>query len=130
MRFVTLTLGLVGLALFSALVFGQVAPPTTGVGSEAPDDEAFLALGQSVYEANCMTCHGSTGGGGVGVPLAGNDYLAETDYVIEQILFGGGFMPGFGHLSDEEVAAVASDVRTSWGNDFGLVTPEEVAESR
>lgn len=104
--------------------------------AETPDPpdattlEAVRQKGQEVFTTNCMGCHGPTGGGGVGVPLAGNDFLEDTEYVIEQIVYGGGFMPGFGHLSDEEIAAVATYVRTSWGNDFGLVTVEEVAAHR
>ncbi len=39
-------------------------------------------------------------------------------------------MPGFGGLSDDEVAAVATFVRSSWGNEFGPVTAAEVAAER
>jgi mono/diheme cytochrome c family protein len=33
-------------------------------------------------------------------------------------------------LDDEEIAAVASFVRHSWGNPGGVVTPEQVAKQR
>ena len=40
-------------------------------------------------------------------------------------------MPPFGSkLDDQAVAAVVSYIRTTWGNDFGPVTPEEVARLR
>ncbi len=40
-------------------------------------------------------------------------------------------MPGFGgQLDDQKVAAVATYIRNSWGNDFGPVTPAEVAAKR
>jgi mono/diheme cytochrome c family protein len=57
--------------------------------------------------------------------------LAVTDYVIAQILLGRGIMPSFaGQLSDEEIAAVATYIRTSWGNHAGPVNPAEVASVR
>lgn len=129
MRIALRVSGLLVLVACFVLVLAQstTEPPAT---PDTTDTEAFLALGQQVYDAHCVSCHGANGGGGVGVPLAGNDYLEDTAYVIEQIMFGGGFMPGFGQLSDEEIAAVASDVRTSWGNDYGLVSIEEVEQLR
>lgn len=96
---------------------------------EIPSD--VLAQGQSVYRANCASCHGAEGGGGSGPPLAGNSRLENESRMLTQILKGGSFMPPFGdQLSDEEVAAVATHIRNSWGNDFGLTTPEEVSEAR
>lgn len=44
---------------------------------------------------------------------------------------GRGIMPAFkDRLSDEEIAAVATYIRTSWGNDFGPVSSTRVAEIR
>jgi len=39
-------------------------------------------------------------------------------------------MPAFGQLSDEEVAAVATYIRNSWGNKFGGVKPEQAKAAR
>jgi mono/diheme cytochrome c family protein len=70
------------------------------------------------------------------------------DYLINVLLFGlqgpieaagqnyNGIMPGWSQLSDEEIAAVLNHELTSWGNeelfgeDFMLVSPEDVAAGR
>jgi mono/diheme cytochrome c family protein len=57
--------------------------------------------------------------------------LAAQDYVVARILLGGGIMPAFGtKLSNQEVAAVATYIRRSWGNDFGRVDAKQVAQTR
>jgi mono/diheme cytochrome c family protein len=71
--------------------------------------------------------------GAVFPALAGNDRLADAAYTIDVVLNGkpGTAMPAFGgRFSDEEVAAVVSYVRTSWGNAFGPVSAAEVAAAR
>ena len=90
-----------------------------------------MAEGQDVYTSRCAGCHGARGEGGAGVPHAGNQDLADTQLVLTFIHRGRGFMPAFaGILDDSEIAAVATFIRNSWGNDFGPVSPEESAELR
>ncbi|MEX2534390.1 MAG: c-type cytochrome [Trueperaceae bacterium] len=85
--------------------------------------------GEQVYQQQCAQCHGQEGEGGTGPALAGNENLQDAQTVVGQILQGGGGMPAFaGQLSDEEVAAVATHEMNSWGNDFGEVTPDDVAQ--
>lgn len=87
--------------------------------------------GRQVYGANCAVCHGQNGGGGEGPALASNRKLIDNEHVVDQILYGGYFMPAFkDQLSDREVATVATYIRNSWGNDFGMVTEEEVSAAR
>ena len=88
--------------------------------------------GAQVYtEAGCAGCHGAEGEGGVGPALAGNQNLENAEYHISRILNGGAGMPAFrDQLSDAEIAAVANHERTSWGNDFGEVTAQQVAQER
>ncbi len=93
------------------------------------------ADGATIYASNCASCHGANGEGmGQVFPaLAGNDKLADANFVIDVVLNGrpGTSMPAFGgQLSDEEVAAVVSYIRTSWGNAYGPVTAAEVAAQR
>jgi mono/diheme cytochrome c family protein len=92
--------------------------------------EVSLEQGASIYDNNCAVCHGNDGGGVVGPALADNDKLADTSHVVKRILKGGGGMPAFGRLSDEEIANVASLIRSSWGNEFGSVTTSDVQEQR
>jgi glucose/arabinose dehydrogenase/mono/diheme cytochrome c family protein len=93
--------------------------------------QALDEQGQQVYAQVCAACHGANGEGGVGPALAGNQNLRDANHVADMILHGGNGMPAFGgQLSDEQVAAVATHERTSWGNDFGAVTVEEVQARR
>ncbi len=119
-----------------------VDQPTTvqkiarSVAAAAPTAKAAGAAdGAALYAANCASCHGASGEGmgSVFPALAGNARLADAGYVIEIVLNGkpGTAMPAFGgRFSDEEVAALVSYVRTSWGNAFGEVSAAEVAAAR
>ncbi len=91
-----------------------------------------LELGAELYAANCASCHGAGGGGGVGRPLAGSEVVLTFPLLEDQFAFvrrgsvdgepygaesrpggqriGGSFgttMPGFGErLSDAELYAI------------------------
>lgn len=89
------------------------------------------ANGQDVYQQQCAQCHGQNGRGGIGPALAGDQNLQDAQWVVDQILHGGGGMPAFAdQLSNEQIAAVATHERTSWGNSFGEVTEDQVAQVR
>ncbi len=111
-----------GLALLSSAVVAQVTAPTAEV----------MAAGARGYGESCASCHGATGGGGVGPSLAGNPVTASTLGVVQMIIQGylNHGMPPFAHLSDEVIASVASYVRNSWGNAHGDVAVPIVAEIR
>jgi mono/diheme cytochrome c family protein len=117
----------------------------------APPPEAVLKLGGRTYEQHCADCHGKDGRGAAsedGAPaypaLAGNRtvQLAEPVNAIRIVLNGGfapatsgnprpyGMPPYSPVLSDDEVAAVVSYVRASWGNDARMVTAPEVNRYR
>jgi mono/diheme cytochrome c family protein len=96
---------------------------------------SFNALAQTVdgaqvfISAGCVGCHGANGEGGVGPALAGNPEVDDATYVVNRIIHGGGIMPAFGdQLSDEEIAAVATYVRNSWGNE--TIDAAQVTEIR
>ena len=94
-----------------------------------------FADGKALYQKLCASCHQADGRG---MPptfpaLAGNANLKDAEYVIRTVLHGkpGTAMPPFAaQLNDQAAAAVISYIRTAWGNDFGPVTPEEVARLR
>ena len=91
-------------------------------------EEVHTVSGAQVYSANCASCHGATGGGGVGPALSDGasvetfpDEAAHIDWVkvgsqpvagqpygaTGKIATGG--MPGFeGVLSEEEIQAVVT----------------------
>ena len=95
-------------------------------------DSANSNDGSQIFKSGgCFVCHGEMGNGGAGPGLRGDPFLAITDYVVAQILLGRTIMPAFGEtLSDQQIASVATYIRNSWGNHFGKVDPQEVAQLR
>jgi mono/diheme cytochrome c family protein len=91
-----------------------------------------VAQGKQVYKsARCYACHGEYGYGGAGPRFRQDHFLSLTDYVVGQILVGRGIMPSFANtLDNAQIAKVASYIRSSWGNDFGDVKPDEVVQVR
>ena len=82
-------------------------------------------------DQGCAVCHGLMGHGGVGPDFVGDHFLIVGDYVAAQILLGRGQMPGFADkLSDDQIAAVASYIRQSWGNKLGDLSPDQVKQVR
>lgn len=95
------------------------------------DMQAMLDQGQQVYAESCAGCHGPEGQGNVGPAHAGNANLADADFVIVRMLDGQGQMPAWrDRLDDEQIAAVASYIRNSFGNSFGPVSAAQVAAAR
>lgn len=101
--------------------------------------------GKQVFTANCVACHqaGGTGLPGVFPPLDGSEWVAGKERVVANILLHGingelqvkgatykGSMPSFKQLGDEELAAVASYVRSSWSNKAPAIKPEVFAAER
>jgi mono/diheme cytochrome c family protein len=112
---------------------GQGTPPGAAV-STVPSAESslLLSLGKTVYDAQCASCHGAQGQGAPPnyPPLAGNQSIQMTSAVNPiRMVLNGGYPPGtagnprpYGMppfaqlLSDDEVAAVVTYIRVSWGN--------------
>jgi mono/diheme cytochrome c family protein len=100
-----------------------------------PPPAAVMTLGADLFDDNCAGCHGGEGQGVVGPALAANEFLASASAIAEIILAGTdpghAYMPAFAALLDnEEVAAIGTFVRNSWGNSFGLMLAEQVAVMR
>jgi mono/diheme cytochrome c family protein len=123
---------------------GAASPAATmgSMGNAAMTGAASSAAGQKVYSANCSSCHQATGKGQPGVfpPLAGNPVVTgdptKVIHVVKDGLSGkitvngqtyNGQMPAWkGTLSDSDIAAVVSYIRTSWGNKGTPVTASQV----
>jgi mono/diheme cytochrome c family protein len=111
------------------------SPTPTVEASPTPDlDAAIIAMGETLFRDNCATCHGASGQGVGGFPaLDGSQVVTANDptAAIRQVLLGGGGMPAFQNvLNNEEIAALLSYVRTAWSNDASMVAPGQVAEQR
>ena len=104
------------------------------------------APGASLYLKQCANCHGVDGRGRTTLqpPLAGNPTVLEHEAasIINILLNGAGRMVVDGVpdsyrmtpfrvlLRDQEIADIASFIRSSWGNQAPAVTAAEVAELR
>lgn len=86
-------------------------------------------VGASVYSTHCAECHDAGGKGGVGPALAGDAFVTGSDpsAMIRTIEQGRNLMPSWrGQLSASDIAAVATYIRSAWGNKAAPVTPEDV----
>ena len=116
--------------------------------SRLPRSESSLlvSLGKSVYDHQCASCHGANGEGRPPhyPPLAGNQSIQmESAVNAIRMVLNGGYPPGtqgnpmpYGmppfsvSLSDDEVAAVVSYIRTSWGNRGTTVSAADANDLR
>jgi mono/diheme cytochrome c family protein len=122
------------------------APETTVSRVPTAESSLLMSLGKAVYDAQCASCHGSQG---QGKPphypvLAGNQSIQMTSAVNAiRMVLNGGYPPGtagnpmpYGmppfavSLSDNEIAAVVTYIRTSWGNRGSAVTASQANELR
>ena len=85
------------------------------------DAASLKTKGETVYKANCVSCHQATGLGVAGAfPALDGDKLVlgpKADQI--NVLLNGqgnGKMPAWKQLSDVEIASVITYTRQSWGN--------------
>jgi cytochrome c6 len=90
--------------------------------------------GASLFQDNCSACHQKAGEGVKGAfPALAGDKLVQgpADAAAAVVLSGRGGMPTFkDDLSDADIAAILTYVRSSWGNKAPPITPEIVAAAR
>jgi mono/diheme cytochrome c family protein len=110
------------------------------------ESSLLLSFGKSIYDRECALCHGAQGLGAPPhyPPLAGNQSIQMSSAVNAiRMVLNGGFPPGtmgnakpYGmppfaqRLSDDEVAAVVSYIRTAWGNRGDPVSARQANELR
>jgi mono/diheme cytochrome c family protein len=117
--------------------------PDTTAPAPAPQrrDAGTMERGARIYDQRCAYCHGDAGQGAAGAypPLAGSRAVnMDTPANLIQVVRHGGFlpatagnprpygMPPFGHvLDDNDIAAVLTYVRGSWGNDAPAVSQRD-----
>ncbi|GLQ91101.1 c-type cytochrome [Dyella acidisoli] len=116
---------------------------TTAPNEVQTQDRLRLApLGKKIYVAQCAMCHGVNGEGKGWdfPPLAANQSIQMSSSVnpIRMVLNGGyppgtirnprpyGMPPFAQQLSDEEVAAVVTYIRTAWNNHGTAITAQDV----
>ena len=122
--------------------------PASPAESIAKPSAALMQSGENLYTVNCGTCHLPTGLGNqdensgarlVGIPAV---QASNPASLINVIIYGPQLpdpplpkrwkpMEGFGDkLADDEIAALATFLRNSWGNTGTAVTADQVAKQR
>jgi mono/diheme cytochrome c family protein len=106
-------------------------------------------LGRYIFKKNCSLCHQASGLGSPSLypPLAKSEWILAQDshskeHLILILLHGlqgpimvqgtiyNGYMSGWSHLSDSEIAAVLSYICIEWGNLAVPITSKMVAMVR
>lgn len=123
---------LLGAFILIALGSGCSSTPAPGSGGE-------------IFARYCATCHQPDGNGVEGAfpPLSDSEWVqGDKGRIIRLVLYGmqgpieikgntyNNVMTPHGFLTDEQVAAVLTYVRSSFGNDADAVTADEVARVR
>jgi mono/diheme cytochrome c family protein len=112
----------------------------------AEQSKVAYEAGARIYDNRCKSCHGANGTGAPPAypPLANNQAINMDLAVnpIRMVLFGGfppstrgnprpfGMPPFAYSLTDQEVAAVVTYMRQSWGNRGSAVNAADVAKYR
>jgi len=128
----------------------QAPPAASGTADSAraagtQTAAASGADGAAVYGRTCVTCHQANGQGMAGAfpPLSNSEYVTgDKNRMIRIVLHGlqgpitvngqqfNNVMAPWKQLSDAEIAAVISYVRSNFGNNASAVTAQEVAAQR
>ncbi len=116
-------------ATYVRSAWGNNASPVTEEQVAAAGAPVSVQVGASIYAKNCSACHGAGGAGGIGPALAGNPHvnISNPTAMLTTILQGRNLMPSWrGQLSAGDIAAVATYVRSSWGNNVPAVSVQDV----
>lgn len=119
------------------------AQTTSAAATMAAATTAAAGNGANVYQTNCSSCHQADGKGLAGSfpPLAGNPRVTgDPKAAIHIVKYGltgkisvaghtfDGTMPPWGtQLSNADIAAALTYVRSSWGNKASAITAAQVA---
>lgn len=105
--------------------------------------DPFIENGRFIYTSACAPCHQPDGNGVPGQypPLAGSEWILEAgsgrlirlmlhglegQIEVKGLQFNNTMVPWKDLLSDAQIAAVLSFIRSEWGNKAPRVTPEQV----
>jgi mono/diheme cytochrome c family protein len=126
------------------LTLGLLTAAGVGVAAAPPVEQP--RTGQQIYAQTCAACHQpqGEGTGETYPPLAGSEWVTGPEHRLVLVILHGlsgeievqgqtfsGVMPPWAALlKDDEVAAVATYLRSTWGNKAPAVTAASVAQLR
>ena len=117
----------------------DLRPPVVLAGAAPTVD------GKQLYGAKCAACHQGSGLGVAGVfpPIAASEWVLGDEKILTNILLHGvngemivkgnkynGAMPAWKSLSDDELAAVLTYIRSDWGNAAPPIKAETIKSQR
>lgn len=117
----------------------NLRPPVVLAGAAPAVD------GKQLYGAKCAACHQGSGLGVAGVfpPVAASEWVIGDEKILTNILLHGvngemivkgitykGAMPAWKSLSDDELAAVLTYIRSDWGNAAPPIKAETIKIQR
>lgn len=131
---------------FGPYHYDETLKPGTASAS-GPQEVDMMALGTRIYNQNCVACHQSNGQGlpGVYPTLVNSDWVQDNPERLIKVILAGlagpvtvngneynNAMTAFGRLSDQQIAAVLTYIRTDpdYSNDSYPVEEDLVAEVR
>jgi mono/diheme cytochrome c family protein len=125
---------------------GAPAGPTHDDLAAAPEADDPMSVGKRLYNGNCANCHQASGAGQPGAypPMVGSEWVLGSKGMLSAILldgvagpldvhggaYGANVMPAWANLSNENLAAIMTYIRKSWGNSADDVKPDDVAAIR
>ena len=123
------------LSLTGVAAIAAAQTPAQHAGTAlAPSGAQPGADGAELFAANCAACHQPQGEGieGAFPKLAGNAFVGgDPKAVVATLLNGRGGMPSFrDDLKDDQLAAIATYVRSHWGNSAPPIPATEFAALR
>ena len=120
-----------------------------GGGAQAAAPVDPKVIGKRLYTQNCVVCHQSTGLGVAGQfpPLVGSEWVNSDskhgdNHLVMLMLnglqgsmqvLGGSYnnaMPQWKQLTDDQIAAILTYIRSDWGNKGDAIDPTFVATIR
>jgi mono/diheme cytochrome c family protein len=117
----------------------DLRPPVLVAGAAPTVD------GKQLYGAKCAACHQGSGLGVAGVfpPVAASEWVLGDEKILTNILLHGvngemivkgnkynGAMPAWKSMSDSELSAVLTYIRSDWGNAAPPITAETIKTQR
>ena len=125
---------------------GGPAEPELAEAPAVAESTDPMVVGKRLYEGNCANCHQKTGAGQPGSypPMVGSEWVIGNKPMLASILldgvagplsvhgdeYGSNVMPAWANLSNDNLAAIMTYIRKSWGNAGDDVKPEDVAAAR
>jgi len=120
--------------VLTTAIMTAAALAATALLTAAPARAQAAGDGKALFMKNCAACHQASGKGipGAFPALAGSKFVTGDHAEVAGVLLKGrGGMPDFSEtISDRDMAAILTYVRSDWGNQADALTEEEIHKLR